>query len=419
MTAASVTSPIQPVPALWDPDVFVGGAPHEFLAELRRTQPVYWQDMPDEPGFWAVLTHADLTAVARQPVLYSASEGGVVLENLAPDRLEQMRGMLLAMDPPKHTDYRSPLAPSFKARVIASLEDRIRAICREINAQARDQRDVDFVHDVATRLPSQVVGELMGLPRDDWHQIQLWAEMNTSGQDPDIVGAESAGTAEGSAYESGGDGTMHMAMYAMQFAAQRRTEPARDDLTSLILAGNFGDSPMSDLDFGIFFVQLVTAGNDTTKTMLSSGLLALLRHPEQLAEVRADASLLPGAVEEILRYENPLHYFRRTTTDATTLHGVDIAQGDKVLMYYTSANRDETVFDDPNRFDIHRSPNPHLSFGIGEHFCLGAHLARLEGRIFFEEVLSTFSEIELTGDPVRVRSNLNAGYKRMPVRLTA
>ena len=178
MTATSVA----PVPALWDPDVFVGGPPHEFLAELRRTQPVYWQDMPDEPGFWAVLTHADLTAVAREPVLYSASEGGVVLENLAPDRLEQMRGMLLAMDPPKHVDYRRPLAPSFKARVIASLEGRIRAICQEINGKAREQRDVDFVHDVATLLPSQVVGELMGLPRDDWDQIQQWAEMNTSGR---------------------------------------------------------------------------------------------------------------------------------------------------------------------------------------------------------------------------------------------
>jgi cholest-4-en-3-one 26-monooxygenase len=415
MTATSIA----PVPALWDPDVFVAGPPHEFLAELRRTQPVYWQDMPDEPGFWAVLTHADLTAVAREPVLYSASEGGVVLENLAPDRLEQMRGMLLAMDPPKHVDYRRPLAPSFKARVIGSMEGRIRAICQEINGRAREQRDVDFVHDVATLLPSQVVGELMGLPRDDWDQIQHWAEMNTSGQDPDIVGEDSAGTAEGSAYESGGDGTMHMAMYAMQFAAQRRTEEPRDDLTSLILAGNFGDGPMSDLDFGIFFVQLVTAGNDTTKTMLSSGLLALLQHPDQLAEVRADSSLLPGAVEEILRYENPLHYFRRTTTADTTLHGVDIPAGDKVLMYYTSANRDETVFDDPNTFDIHRSPNPHLSFGIGEHFCLGAHLARLEGRVFFEEVLSTFSDIELTGDPVRVRSNLNAGYKRMPMRLSA
>jgi cytochrome P450 len=230
------------------------------------------------------------------------------------------------------------------------------------------------------------------------------------------VGAE--GATDGSSYDTAADGTTQMAMYAMNFAAQRRTEEPRDDLTSLILAGNFGDGPMSDLDFGIFFVQLVTAGNDTTKTMLSSGLLALLQHPEQLAEVRADPSLQAGAVEEILRYENPLHYFRRTTTADTTLHGVDIAEGDKVLMYYTSANRDETVFDDPNTFNIHRSPNPHLSFGIGEHFCLGAHLARLEGRIFFEEVLATFSEIELTGEPVRVRSNLNAGYKRMPMRLT-
>ena len=416
MTATSVAS----VPALWDPDVFVGGPPHEFLAELRRTQPVYWQDMPSEPGFWAVLTHADLTAVAREPVLFSASEGGVVLENLAPDRLEQMRGMLLAMDPPKHVAYRRPLAPSFKARVIGSLEGRIRTICREINASAREQRDVDFVHDVATLLPSQVVGELMGLPRDDWHQIQLWAEMNTSGQDPDIVGAERAGTSSPDAsYETGGAGTAHMAMYAMQFAAQRRTEAPRDDLTSLILAGNFGDGPMSDLEFGIFFEQLVTAGNDTTKTMLSAGLLALLEHPEQLAEVRADPSLLPGAVEEILRYENPLHYFRRTATADSVLHDTRIAAGDKVLMYYTSANRDEVVFTDPNRFDIHRSPNPHLSFGIGEHFCLGAHLARLEGKVFFEEVLSTFPTIELTGDPVRVRSNLNNGYKRMPVRLSA
>ena len=151
---------------------------------------------------------------------------------------------------------------------------------------------------------------------------------------------------------------MHMAMYAMQFAAQRRTEAPRDDLTSLILAGNFGDGPMSDLEFGIFFVQLVTAGNDTTKTMLSAGLLALLQHPEQMAEVRADVSLLPGAVEEILRYENPLHYFRRTATADSVLHGTEIAAGDKVLMYYTSANRDETVFTDPHRFDIHRVAEP-------------------------------------------------------------
>lgn len=164
-------------------------------------------------------------------------------------------------------------------------------------------------------------------------------------------------------------------------------------------------------------MQLVTAGNDTTRTMLSSGLLALLQHPDQLADIRADPSLLPGAVEEILRWANPLHYFRRTATGDTELGGQAIAAGDKVAMYYTSANRDETVWDDPQRFDIRRSPNPHLSFGIGEHFCLGVHLARLEGRVFFEELLGTFGDVQLAGEPVRLRSNLNNGLKRLPVTL--
>jgi cytochrome P450 len=174
---------------------------------------------------------------------------------------------------------------------------------------------------------------------------------------------------------------------------------------------------MTDVDFGSFFVQIVTAGNDTTKSMLSSGLWALLQHPEQLQELRENPALIPGAVEEVLRWANPLHYFRRTATQDTELSGVQIAAGDKVVMYYTSANRDEAVFDDPNAFNIHRNPNPHLSFGIAEHFCLGVHLARLEGRVFFTELLSSFGKIELAGEPVRVRSNLNNGLKRLPVRL--
>ncbi len=172
---------------------------------------------------------------------------------------------------------------------------------------------------------------------------------------------------------------------------------------------------MSDVDFGVFFVQLVTAGQDTTQTMLASGLDALLQHPEQLAELRADPSLIPGAVEEILRYANPLHYFRRTATADTELSGTQIKAGDKVAMYYTSANRDEDVFDRPQTFDIHRKPNPHLSFGIAEHFCLGVHLARLEGRVFFEELLATFPTIEPTGPAVRTRSNLNNALKKLPI----
>jgi len=386
---------------------FVGGPPHEQLAELRRTAPVYFQEMTGEPGFYAVLKHADVVHVARHSDIFSASDGGVVLENLAPEQLEMMRMMLLAMDPPKHHDYREPLAEHFKARVIARLEDDIRGITQEIMKAAADQRDVEFVHDVTSKLPSRVIGQLMGLPEGDWPLIHHLAERNTSGQDPDIAGE----TADMSA-------SIDMAMYAIEFAGRRRSEEPREDLTSVILGSDYGGSTMSDIDFSSFFVQLVTAGNDTTKTMLSSGLLALLDHPDQLAELRADPSRVPGAVEEILRWANPLHYFRRTTLVDTELRGVPIEKGAKVAMYYTSANRDEDVFDDSQHFDIHRHPNPHLSFGIAEHFCLGVHLARLEGKVFFEELLATFPNIEVTGEPVRVRSNLNNGLKRLPVRLS-
>ncbi len=389
---------------LYDPDTYVAAPPHAVLAELRRTQPVYFQEMTGEPGYWAVLRHADVVHVAREATLFSASEGGVMLENLDPAALDMMRNMLLAMDPPRHVDYRRPIAPRFKARVIANMEQQIRAICREIMARASEQGDVEFVHDVTSALPSRVIGQLMGLPPDDLAFIHRLAEMNTSGQDADYASDVS-------------QGTIDMAMYAIQFAATRRAEPPREDLTTLLLETDFNGSYMTDLDFGSFFVQLVTAGNDTTKTMLSSGLRALLDHPDQLGDLRADPSLIPGAVEEILRYENPLHYFRRTATADTQLRDTKIAAGDKVVMFYTSANRDEDVFDDPQRFDIRRSPNPHLSFGIAEHFCLGVHLARLEGRVFFEELLATFPTIELTGEPVRIRSNLNNALKSLPVRL--
>jgi cytochrome P450 len=393
---------------IYDPDLYVDGPIHEIFAELRRTQPVYWQDMPGEPGYWAVLKHADLAHVARHPLLFSAETQGVVLEDPEPAQLANSRNMLLMMDPPRHTAYRKPLADSFKARVIASMEGRIREITRTILSEAGQKGHVDFVHDVSGLLPSQVVGELVGIPEEDWPQIRRWAEQSTSQQDPEIAT---------DSYVREDTGMNDMAMYAYAFAQRRRTEEPRDDLASLILAGNFGDGPMSDMEFASFFVQLVVAGNDTTRNLLSSGLLALLTHPDQLAEVRADRSLLPGAVEEVLRWANPLHYFRRTTTEDTVLNGVEMAKGDKVAMWYTSANRDEDVFADSQAFDIHRSPNPHLSFGIAQHFCLGVHLARLEGRVFFEELLATFPSIEQTGPARRIRSNLNNGLKELPVHL--
>jgi cholest-4-en-3-one 26-monooxygenase len=399
---------------LYDPDTYVDGPPHEVFAELRRTDPVHWQDMPDGTGYWAVLRHADLVHVARDPLVFSASEGGVVLEDLEPEMLERMRHMLLAMDPPAHPLHRKPLAPSFTAKVIGGMERRIRSICRDILGRAGELGDVEFVHQVCSLLPSQVVGELMGLPPDDWPRIHEWAERNTGGQDAEVSAYEQPAGDNDSQPDMA---TIEMAMYAMGLAASRRAEEPREDLTSLILGSDFGDGPMSDIDFGSFFVQLVTAGNDTTKTMLSSGTHALVDHPDQMAALRGDRALIPSAVEEILRWANPLHYFRRTATVDAEVAGTRIAAGQKLAMMYTSANRDEAVFADAQAFDIRRDPNPHLSFGIGTHFCLGAHLARLEGRVFFEELLGAFGTIEQTGDAVRVRSNLNNGLKRLPLRL--
>ena len=392
---------------IYDPDWYLTADVHAAFAELRHTDPVHWQDMPGG-GYWAVLRHADVVEVARHPDVYSAWLGSVVLEDLEPERLEMMRHMLLVMDPPQHTAYRQPLAPHFGARVIGRMEQQIRARCRAILEAAAEQGEVDFCHDVAGPLPAQIIAEIMGLPQEDTATIQLWAEVQTSGQDEEIT----------SEYQ-GDNASVEMAMYGMAWAAKRRAEPTREDITSLLLESTFEDGQqMTDLDFGSLFVQLVTAGNDTTKTMMSMGTHQLILHPDQMAALRADHSLIPNAVEEMLRFCNPLHYFRRTATRDTELGGTQIKAGDKVAMYYTSANRDEDVFADPQRFDIRRTPNPHLSFGIGAHFCLGAHLARLEAKIFFEELLSTFRTIELTGEPATVRSNLNNGFKRMPVRVT-
>ncbi len=394
---------------IYDPDGYVAGPPHEAFAYLRRERPVFWQDMPDGTGYWAVLRHADVVEVSRQPVRFSAELGGVVLEDQAPEQLEQTKNMLLMMDPPRHSTLRRETAPHFRARSIAGLEGRVRELCRGIMARGAELEEVEFVHDLAAMLPSQVFGELLAIPESDRDLINHWAEMTTGGQDPELnPDGYDRGTSEGSAA---------MAMYGMDYARRRRGEDA-DDVGARLLATEIDGQPMTDLEFGYFFVQLVTAGNDTTRTMLSSGVLALLQHPAQLAALRADRTLVPGAVEEILRWANPLHSFRRTATEDTILHDQPIAAGEKLGLIYTSANRDEAVFDDPQRFDVRRDPNPQLAFGIAEHFCLGVHLARLEGRVFFEELLDAFSDLELLGEPRRQRSNLNNALKSLPLRLT-
>ncbi|HET8621015.1 MAG TPA: cytochrome P450 [Acidimicrobiales bacterium] len=403
-----------PQPAgIYDPDWYLGDEVHTTFARLRREDPVHWQDIDGQAGYWAVLRHADVVHVSRHPELFSSWEGSVVLEDLEPDRLELMRHMLLVMDPPGHTAYRKPLAPHFGARVVGLMEGQVRDLCREILAGAAERGEVDLVRDVAAPLPARIIAGIMGLPPGDAPRIQRWAEAMVAGQDEEVSG------------EDPGVASIEMAMYGIELAATRRAaatagpaEPA--DVTDLLLSTRFEDGePMSDVDFGSFFVQLVTAGNDTTKAMMSAGVHELMRHPDQVAALRDDPGLVPDAVEEMLRYCNPLHYFRRTATADTELGGRRIRAGDKVALVYTSANRDETVFADPQAFDVRRSPNPHVSFGIGTHFCLGAHLARLEARVFVEELLAAFAAIEPAGEPARVRSNLANAYKRLPVRLVA
>jgi cytochrome P450 len=400
---------------IYDPAGYIESAQHETFARLRRDAPVYRQEMPDGTFYWAVLRHADVVAVSREPRVFSAEVGAVVLEDQPPEQLEQTKNMLLMMDPPRHAELRRNVAPLFKAREIARLEQAIRGICRSILDRAAVQRDMEFVHDVAALLPSQVFGEMMGIPVEDRPKINRWAELMAGGQDPDVNPE-----LQGDSYASGGqnEGSIQMAMYGIDYAQRRRSEDPID-IGTMLLHTEIEGREMTDLEFGYFFVQLVTAGNDTTRTMLSSGLLALLEHPDEMARVRADPSLIASAVEEMLRYANPLHYFRRTATADAVVGGQRIAAGDKLAMMYTSANRDEAVFSDPDRFDVSRTPNPHLSFGIAEHFCLGVHLARLEARVFFEELLGRFPTIELTGPPRRQRSNLNNALKALPIRLVS
>jgi cytochrome P450 len=316
-----------------------------------------------------------------------------------------MRFTLLGMDPPEHLRFRRLLQGSFTPKLVTALEPRVRETARRILTRAAARREVEFVEAVAGALPSEVFGELLGVPAEDRDKVRGWAAQLTGSQDSDLN-------------PDGGPppASIEMAMYGIALAQSRRGKPG-SDLTSIAVNGEVDGATMNDGEFGGFFVQLATAGNDTTRNLLSSGTLLLLQHPESLAALRKDPSLLPGAVEEMLRFESPLHYFRRTATRDTELGGQKILAGQRVALLYGAANRDPEVFPDPERFDIRRSPNPHLSFGFGEHFCLGAALARLEARVFLSELLAAFPTLELTGPPRRQRSNLNNALKSLPVRL--
>jgi cytochrome P450 len=379
------------------------GAPHEVYAEVRKREPVSWQEMPGVGGYWAVMKHADVQAVSRQPELFSAQLRGMQLADFT-DQLPT----LLSLDPPRHTEIRKRVLYSFAPRVVRGLEARMRAVVRETLQRAADARECDFVMDVARPLPLAIVCDLLGIPEPDRERVGEWADLLAGAADPELTRGRDTGTQ--SAFAFGG--------YAFQLAQQSAASGADDSLLHVLRNAQLDGEQVDLPTFAGLFVQIAIAGNETTRSTLAGGMLELMQRPDAYARLDADRGLIESAVEEFLRWLTPVHYFRRTATRDTTLRGVRIRAGDRVVMMYASANRDEDVFRGPQRFDVARDPNPHVSFGFGEHFCLGAALGRLEARVFLEEFFARFAKCELAGEPARMRSNELAAWKRIPVRLT-
>jgi cytochrome P450 len=416
---------------VFDPATYTGGVPFEALARLRRTAPVAWVPeigvlgWPEGPGFWLVLRHADVESVLRRPALFSSALGYV-------------RKMMLNMDPPEHSRLRRLLSRSFTPRAVARLEDRIsghaRAICDRVFSGPRGE--CDFAKDVAADLPLLALADILGVPARDRWLLFDWSNRVIGYQDPDYATSAEFDPAGGTAMAAEAlaarpvpddagrmpdprtrEGMPDLYAYAHLLAEEKRRRPG-DDVMSILLAQS-EEGGVSVAEFENMFWLFAVAGNETLRNGLPGACIALLDHPRAAGELRADPSLLPAAVDEMLRWWTPVMTFRRTATADCELGGRPIRAGDKVVVSFTSANRDEAVFAEPDRLDIRRHPNPHLVFGHGPHFCLGAHLARVQMRALFAEVLARTSALGYAGLPSYLRSNFQRGVKRLPVAWTA
>jgi cholest-4-en-3-one 26-monooxygenase len=393
---------------LFSPDNFVEGVPYHFYRVLRREAPVYRHPEPDGPGFWALTKYDDIVTVSMDSATFSSWQGGTNIPDLPEDGLAFTRMIMLNMDPPQHTKYRRLVSKGFTPRIVEAMEPHVRTIANDIIDRVAGRGDCDFVKDIAAELPLQVILELMGVPVEDRHLVFDWSNRLIGFDDPDYQTTPEAGMVAAT----------EMFMYANRLAVDRKRSPQRDVISTLLQAEMDGEA-LTETEFDAFFVLLSVAGNETTRNLISGGMLALIEHPEERRKLQADSSLMGTAVDEMLRWVTPVMYFRRTVTKDTSIRGQKIRQGEKVVMYYGSGNRDEDVFPDGDVFDVTRSPNPHITFGPGgAHFCLGASLARLEIRVMFEELLRRLPDIESAGPVRRLRSNFIAGIKQMPVRFT-
>jgi cholest-4-en-3-one 26-monooxygenase len=391
---------------LTDPDAFLDGPPHETFRRLRAEAPIAWHPEAGESGFWCVTRWQDVRTVSLDQRTFSSWRGGIMLRDFPDDLLAAQRETITAMEPARHAAHRKIVSSAFVPKVIRDLEPRLRTVTREILDALRGRGTCDFVTDVAAELPVVAICELLGIPHADRGKVVTWSNALVGMDDPEYAGAQ----------EDGQIAAMEVAMYAQALAEERRHDP-RADMISRLLAAEVDGERLSDGAFNAFVLVLSVAGNETTRNLIAGGLHALFDHPDELARLRADLALVPTAIEEMLRWVTPVMYFRRTAERDVELGGRQIRRGDKVVMWYVSANRDEAVFDRPDVFDVTRTPNDHLAFGFGSHFCLGASLAQLEARVLFEELLSRHPRIASAGPIARMRANHIAGIKHMPVRL--
>jgi len=397
---------------LYDPDNFVEGVPHEMLAVLRREAPVYKHLHPtDGSFFWCVTKHADLIEINRDAKRFSSFQGGTNVDTPFGDDLEQARLMMLNQDPPAHDRLRHIVSRGFTPRRIREMHGLLEARARAIVDDIAERGECDFVQDVAMELPLQVIADLLGVPEADRRKLFEWSNTLIGFDDPEFQNAvDDAMAAAGEIF-----------VYAQGLADERRANP-QDDIVDALLNAEIDGEHLTDMEFNMFFLLLSVAGNETTRNAMTHGMNALIDFPGQRQLLLDDPSLLDTAIEEILRWATPVMYFRRTATCDTTIRGHEIAEGDRVVIWHMSANRDEDVFDDPFAFDIRRNPNPHaqhIAFGGGgPHFCLGANLARAEMKVMFRELLARIPDMELAGPVDRLRSNFVNGIKRMPVSFT-
>jgi cholest-4-en-3-one 26-monooxygenase len=386
------------------------GVPHDQFDRLRRSAPVFWHEEKDGgPGFWALTRHADVRHASHNWEIFSSELGATFIPTADEEALASLRLTILNMDPPKHHRYRRLVSKGFTPRMIAKLIEEIERRAARVVDEVCAKGEAEFVEEIAGQVPVQMICEMIGLERELWPRMfEVSNLLIGSRDDPDYQ--ELPGGPEAAA--------MEVYMLCDAVAADRRAHPRDDIMTALVQAEIDGER-LTDAELNLFFITLIVAGNETTRNLINHSMLALIDHPEQARRLREDPSLWDLATEEMLRWGSSIHNFRRTATTDTELRGVPIKAGDKVVMYYASANRDEEVFEDPHTFDIARTPNDHVTFGGGGvHFCLGASLARAEIKATMRQVVERLPDLELAGEPSRLHSDFVNGIKTMPVRFT-